>query len=365
MKSIQDLIPVFESLAPLGYAEDFDNVGLLVGNVQQQVTGILVCHDAIESVIDEAIEQKCNLVVCFHPIWFSGLKRLNGNTYVERAIMKAIQHQIAIYAIHTAFDNHPLGVNHIACQALGLEDLHILLPKKQFLKKLITYAPLAQAEQIREALLNAGAGQIGNYDRCSFRTEGVGSFRGKPGSNPVIGEAEQYTEVAEQKIEVIVEKHLASTVLKALHQAHPYEEVAYELTPIENDLQTVGLGMLGTLPQPLSEKAFLQQVKEVFVCGGIRHSLFTGKTIQKVAFLGGSGGFAIQAAQKAGADAFITADLKYHQFYEAENNLLLADIGHFESERYTKIYIAEFLKEKITNFAIVLSNVDSNPINYF
>jgi len=365
MTRIQDLLPVFETLAPLGYAEDFDNVGLLVGHVQQEVTGILVCHDAIETVVDEAIAKQCNLIVCFHPIWFSGLKRLNGTTYVERAIIKAIQHQIAIYALHTALDNHPFGVNHIACQALGLQDLRILLPKKQFLKKLITYAPIAQAEQVRQALFHAGAGQIGKYDQCSFNTEGIGSFRGKTASNPVVGERGQYTEVAEQKIEVIVEKHLTTAVLKALHRAHPYEEVAYEWISVDNDLQSVGLGMVGTLPQPLSEVVFLQKVKEVFACGGIRHTQFTGKSIQKVAYLGDSGGFAIQAAHKAGADAFITADLKYHQFYEAENNLLLADIGHFESERYTKNYIAEFLKEKITNFAIVLSNVDSNPINYF
>lgn len=361
---IKDVIPILEKLAPLAYAEDFDNVGLLVGEYHREVSGILVCHDALEEVVEEAVKNKCNLIVCFHPILFSGLKRINGSTYVERAILKAIRNDVAIYAIHTALDNHQEGVNQIFCDMLGLKQTRILLPKSNYIQKLTTYVPQVHAKALREALFEAGAGAIGNYENCSFSSAGVGSFKGNESSKPTIGEALEYTEVSETKIEMTFEKHLQSDVLRSLFVNHPYEEVAYELQTLENTLQTVGMGMVGELDQSIDERDFLQMVKEKTGTGGIRHSAFLGRPIKKVAVLGGSGSFAIKAAIKAGVDAFITSDLKYHQFYEAEGQLVLADIGHFESERYTKNYIVEFLSKKITNFAVILSTVNTNPVNY-
>lgn len=362
---LSELVAILEQLSPLHWAEDFDNVGLLTGHMAQEVTGVMVCHDALESVIDEAVTASCNVVVCFHPIWFSGLKRLNGSTYVERTIIKAIRHDVAIYALHTALDNAQPGVSSWGAQALGLTQLKVLMPKRQALSKLVTYVPVSDSEQVRQALFAAGAGHIGLYDQCSFRSEGVGSFRPTLGTNPVIGQIGQYEEVVEHRVEVLVEKAKASAVLKALRTAHPYEEVAYELIPLDNDNPALGLGVVGEFAEALSEDAFLNLVKQVFQCGGIRHSAKLGKSIRKVALLGGSGGFAISAARRAGVDAYLTADLKYHQFYEAEGQMLLADIGHFESERFTKNHIAEFLKEKIPNFAIVLSELNTNPIYYF
>lgn len=362
---LTDILPILEEMAPLSYAENFDNVGLLVGTKHQDISGILVTHDALEEVVEEAVSKKCNLIVCFHPIIFSGLKKIIGATYVERAILKAIQNNIAIYAVHTALDNHPEGVNKIFCNTLGLTNTKILIPKKDYIYKLITYAPLENANNVRNALFNAGAGAIGNYENCSFNTTGIGTYMGNAQSNPVIGNQFEFVESDEIKIEVTFEKHLEGKILKTLLQNHVYEEVAYEIYKLDNKHQNIGLGMIGELTTPLSENDFLTLVKEKMKCGGIRHSSFLNKPIKKVAVLGGNGSFAIQNAIHWGADAFLTADLKYHQFYEAENQLLLADIGHFESERFTKNYIVEYLKEKITNFAIILSEVNTNPVKYF
>jgi dinuclear metal center YbgI/SA1388 family protein len=361
---IKEIISVLEEMAPLAYAEDFDNVGLLVGDQESEATGILVCHDALENIIDEAIAKKCNLVVCFHPILFSGLKKITGKNYVERAVIKAIKNDIAIYAVHTALDNHQEGVNKIFCDALGLVNTKILIPKQHFIRKLVTYTIPENAEEVRNALFDAGAGTIGNYENCSFNSKGIGTYMGNEHSNPQVGERFEFVQGDEIKIEVTFEKHLENKILKALFKSHAYEEVAYEIYDLQNQHQNIGLGMIGELKNPMKEKEFLLFVKEKMQSDGIRHSNFIGKEIKKVAVLGGAGSFAIKNAIQAGADAYLTADLKYHQFYEAENRLLLADIGHFESERYTKNYIVEYLRKKILNFAVILSEENSNPVKY-
>lgn len=361
---IKEILSVLEEMAPLAYAEDFDNVGLLVGDVETEATGVLVCHDALESVIDEAIAKKHNLVVCFHPILFSGLKKITGKNYVERSILKAIKNDIAIYAVHTALDNHQNGVNKIFCDALGLINTNILVPKQQFIQKLITYTIPENVEKLRNALFDAGAGKIGNYEDCSFNSKGIGTYMGNENSNPEIGERFEFVEAEEIKIEITFEKYLQPKILKALSSNHVYEEVAYEIYDLQNSHQNIGLGMTGELPNEMNELDFLRFVKEKMDCGGIRHSDFTGKKIKKVAVLGGSGSYAIKNAIQAGADAYLTADLKYHNFYEAENSLLLADIGHFESERYTKNYIVDYLTKKIPNFAVDLSQINTNPVKY-
>jgi len=361
---IKEILTILEEMAPLAYAEDFDNVGLLVGNQNDEATGILVCHDALESVIDEAIAKKCNLVVCFHPILFSGLKKITGKNYVERAVLKAIKNDIAIYAVHTALDNHKNGVNKIFCNALGLKNTKVLVPKQNFIQKLVTYTIPENVEKVRNALFDAGAGKIGNYEDCSFNSQGIGTYMGNENSNPEIGERFEFVEAQEIKIEVTFEKHLQSKILKALFSNHVYEEVAYEIYDLQNSHQNIGLGMIGELENPMSEIDFLEFVKDKMLCGGIRHSQLLGKQVKKIAVLGGSGSFAIKNAIQANVDVFLTSDLKYHNFYEAENQIVLADIGHFESERYTKNYIVDFLKEKITNFAIVLSEENTNPVKY-
>jgi len=361
---IKEILSILEKMAPLAYAEDFDNVGLLVGNQENDATGILVCHDALENVIDEAIAKKCNLVVCFHPIIFSGLKKITGKNYVERSVLKAIKNDIAIYAVHTALDNHKDGVNKIFSDALGLINTKILVPKQNFIQKLVTYTVPENAEKLRKALFDVGAGTIGNYDNCSFNSDGFSTYQGNENSNPTVGNKGELTETNEIKIEVIFEKHLQSKMLKALFTNHVYEEVAYEIYDLQNTHQNIGLGMIGELEKPMSETDFLAFVKTKMQCGGIRHSALLGKPIQKIAVLGGSGSFAIKNAIQANADVFLTSDLKYHNFYEAENQLVLADIGHFESERFTKNYIVDFLKKKIPNFAVNFSEENTNPVKY-
>ncbi|MCB9425725.1 MAG: Nif3-like dinuclear metal center hexameric protein [Flavobacteriales bacterium] len=361
---IHEVFPILEELAPLAYAESFDNVGLLVGNQEDVLSGILVCHDALEEVVEEAISHKCNLIVCFHPILFAPIKKLTGKNYVERAILKAIKNDVAIYAIHTALDNHHKGVNKIFCDALGLVNTKILVPKEKFIKKLEVYTVPENEEQLRNSLFAAGAGRIGNYDNCSFNLTGIGTYQGDENSNPKIGKRGEFKKATEVKISVTFESHLEAPILKTMHANHIYEEVAYELYELLNEHQNIGLGMIGELVSPMSESAFFEHVKKTMNAQGIRHSALLNKPIKKVAVLGGSGSFAIKNAMQQEADVFLTADLKYHQFYEAENRMIVADIGHYESESYTKKYISDFLIKKLPNFAIVSSNVNTNPIKY-
>jgi len=362
---VQDAINHIEALSPLAYAEDFDNVGLLVGDKNTKLTGILVTLDTIESVVDEAIETNCNLIVSFHPIIFKGLKKLTGKTYVERVVMKALKNDIAIYAMHTALDNSMLGVNNMICEKLGLNNRKILIPQPQTIKKLITYVPRKEAETLRTALFEAGSGNIGNYSNCSFNVDGIGTYQGNEDSNPTIGKKGETHQESETQISVTFPKHAESKILQALFKTHSYEEVAYEVITLENTNQHIGMGMIGELENSMSETEFLSFLKENMKTDSIRHSKLRDKNIKKVAVLGGSGSFAIASAKAAKADIFITADLKYHDFFTAENQIVLADIGHYESEQFTKNLLVAYLTKKITNFAIVLSKTNTNPVKYF
>ncbi len=362
---IKEVTDILEELAPLDYAEDFDNVGLLVGDPHTEVSGVLVTLDTLEVVVEEAIQKKCNLIVSFHPILFSGLKKLTGATYVERTVMKALRHHIAIYATHTALDNAWDGVNAKILEVLGIDDRQVLIPKKGVLRKLTTYVPQEDAGKLKEALFNAGAGHIGKYSHCSFSVGGTGSFKAGEGTNPAKGEIGKVHYEPEAQLHLLYPADLEGHILAALQKNHPYEEVAYEIQHLENTYQRLGMGMLGSLEQPMEEKAFLAFVKKRMEASVIRHSALRGKKIKKVAVLGGSGAFAIRHAIAAGADALITSDIKYHQFFEAGEKLLLLDIGHFESEQFTKNLLLDHLTKKIPNFAISLSESITNPIKYY
>lgn len=362
---IKQVINILEELAPLDYAENFDNVGLLVGQNDTEVTGILVTLDTLENVVEEAIQKNCNLIVSFHPIIFSGLKKITGANYVERTVIKAIQHGIAIYSMHTALDNSNKGVNAKICEILGLQDTRILIPQTGTIKKLTTYIPKAHAEALRNALYAAGGGQIGNYSNCSFSLEGTGSYKANQGADPYMGTVGKIHYEQEIQIGITYQKAFESNILAALFGNHPYEEIAYEIQTLENSNQHIGMGMYGNLEKPLTEEAFFEFIKKKMHVSCIRHSAFLGRKINKVAVLGGSGSFAISAAKSVNADVFVTSDLKYHQFYEAESKILLADIGHYETEQFTKDLLVDYLTKKIPNFAISLSGSKTNPINYF
>ncbi|PWG06385.1 Nif3-like dinuclear metal center hexameric protein [Polaribacter aquimarinus] len=361
---VKDITNYLEKLAPLNYAEDFDNVGLLVGNYNSEVSGVLVTLDTLEETVDEAIAKNCNLIVSFHPIIFGGLKKLNGNSYVERVVLKAIKNDIAIYATHTALDNSKNGVSAKMCEVIGLTNTKILIPKKDIIKKLTTYVPLDKADGLRKSLFEAGAGNIGNYDNCSFNVLGEGTYRGNENSKPTIGKKGENHSEKETQISVIFETKNESSILKALQENHPYEEVAYEIVTTENVHQDIGMGMIGELSSEMDEKDFLLYLKRTMKTDCVRHSNLIHKKIKKVAVLGGSGSFAISTAKRAGADAYVSADFKYHEFFKAENSILLADIGHYESEQFTKNLLVDYLTKKFSNFAIILSEKSTNPIYY-
>lgn len=362
--TIGNVINYIETFAPLNYAEDFDNTGLLVGQKTNEVTGVLVTLDTLEAVVDEAIATNCNLIVSFHPIIFSGLKKLNGNNYVERVVIKAIQNNIAIYAMHTALDNMYNGVNGKICDILGLSNKRVLIPQKNTIKKLVTFVPLKHAEAVRNALFTTGAGSIGNYSNCSFNLEGSGSFLALENANPVIGKKGELHFEEEIQIGITYPKHIEQQVLQTLFKAHPYEEVAYEITTLENSNQHIGMGMIGQLENPMPTEDFLDYLKKKMNVSCIRHSEIVKETVQNIAVLGGSGAFAISNALRSGADVYVTADVKYHEFYKAESKMIIADIGHYESEQFTKNLLFELLIKKFHNFAIILSTTNTNPIKY-
>ncbi|WP_276165742.1 Nif3-like dinuclear metal center hexameric protein [Zobellia alginiliquefaciens] len=362
--TVKEVTDIIEDLAPLPYAESFDNVGLLVGNSATKVSGILVTLDTLENVVDEAIEHKCNLIVSFHPIIFGGLKKLTGKSYVERVVIKAIKNDIAIYSMHTALDNVPQGVNAKICEVLGIKNPQILIPQKETIKKLTTYVPVKDAETLREALFNAGAGNIGNYSNCSFSSKGTGSYKAEENANPTIGEIGKTHYEEEAQLNVTFSKIHQARVMKALFTSHPYEEVAYEVITLENTNQNIGMGMIGNLEKPVDDISFLEDIKLKMGAEGIRHSQLLDKKVQKVAVLGGSGAFAIGVAKASGADILVTADIKYHEFYKAEGKMIIADIGHYESEQFTKNLLVDYLTKKIPNFAIRLSESKTNPIKY-
>jgi len=362
--NISEVLQYLEGIAPLSLQESYDNSGLLTGNRNANLTGVLVCLDSTEAIVDEAIALGCNLIIAHHPIIFNGLKKLTGSNYIERTIIKAIKHDIALYAIHTNLDNVKDGVNAIIAARLGLINSRILSPKAGLLKKLVTFAPEANAGDVRFALFKAGAGNIGNYDHCSFSIEGTGSFKANEQANPYVGEKGVDHYEQEVRIEVIFPAYCQTKILSALLSVHPYEEVAYDLYTLDNKFNSVGAGLIGTLETPETEMDFLLKVKEVMHCGGIRYTKLRGAEVRKVAVCGGSGSFLLKDALAAGADIFVTADFKYHQFFDAENKIVIADIGHYESEQYTIDLISDLLMKKFATFAVHLSKINTNPINY-
>jgi dinuclear metal center YbgI/SA1388 family protein len=362
---LHELTTYLESIAPLAYQEDYDNSGLIVGNGNQEITQGLISLDCTEAVVDEAIRTGSQVIISHHPIVFKGLKKFNGKTYVERVVEKAIRHNIALYAIHTNLDSVMDGVNARICQVLGLKNPRILSAKNAILKKLVTYVPLSHAAAVREALFKAGAGQIGDYSECSFNAEGTGTFKAGQDTNPYVGQPGQQHHEAETRIETIYPTHLESKILMALFLNHPYEEVAYDLYALTNQHQQVGGGMIGELETSVSETEFLGSVKASLKAAVIRHTQLTGKPVKKVAVCGGSGGFLLKQAIAAGADVFVTADYKYHEFFDAEDKIVIADVGHFESEQFTQHLLYEIIQKKFSNFALRLTEINTNPIKYF
>ncbi len=365
MPQIKDVTSFLEAIAPLSYQESYDNAGLIVGNSQVEVTGVLVTLDSTEVVLDEAIAKGCNLIVAHHPIVFKGLKKLNGKNYVERTVIKAIKNDVAIYATHTNLDHVVGGVNFMIAEKLGLQNVGILSPKDNVLMKLVCFVPIDDTQKVLDALFNAGVGQIGNYDHCSFSVNGTGTFRPNENAHPYIGVSNQDEQVSENRIEVIFPTHLQSNVMNALRMAHPYEEIAHYLTLLQNQNQEVGAGAVGNLSTPIEVREFLKYLKQTMNLELIRHTTLVKDTIQKIAVCGGAGSFLLNDALRTQADVFITADYKYHEFFDADGRIIICDIGHYESEVFTKELLQRYLSKKFPNFATILSETITNPVNYY
>ena len=362
---ISHIITALEKLATPSLQEHYDNAGLLTGNAHVVCSGIICTLDVTEAVVEEAFHKGYNLIIAHHPIIFNGLKQLTNHTPVERTIIAAIKHDIAIYAIHTNLDNVLHGVNQQLGNTLGLIDQSILLPKPNTLKKLYSFVPTTHVEQVMQALFTAGAGTIGNYNECSFQTTGTGSFKAQIGAKPFVGKIGEPCKETEIKLETIFPTYLEKQIVQALLTEHPYETVAYDIISLSNPHPAIGAGLLGYLPEAITEQEWLKHIQQTLNLQCIRHTPFTGKKIKKVALCGGAGSFLIQKTVNAAADTYITADIKYHEFFEADNKLLLVDIGHWESEQFTIDLLHDFLRENFPNFAVLKSKIVTNPVQYY
>ena len=362
---LSDIIKVLEAVAHPSLQESYDNAGLITGNSNWECTGIITTLDATEEVVLEAIEKKCNLIVAHHPIIFGGLRKITGKNYVEKTIITAIKNDIAIYAIHTNLDNVLHGVNAAIADKLGLLNRKILQPKNDTLRKLFSFVPVDHAEKVRSAIFSAGAGHISNYSECSFSSAGKGTFKAGEGTKPFTGKiGERHTE-EEMKLEMIFPAWLENNIISDMIAAHPYEEVVYDIVVLENQNQQVGSGLMGELPKPISEPELLGLLKEKFGLSVIKHTVLSGKPVKKIALCGGTGSFLIGAAIAAGAGFYISSDIKYHEFFDANGRLVIADIGHYESEQFTIGLLHEVLTKKFPNFAVLKTGVKTNPVLYF
>lgn len=332
---VKEIAHALEQLAPPGLAESYDNVGLLVGLPDMEVTGVLVTLDVTEAVLAEAIAKNCNMIVAHHPVWFMPRKRLNGEDFVSRIIMAAIKQDIALYAIHTNLDNVRAGVNAEIGRRLGVTDMRILSPKRELLQELVAYGSTKEMQVAADAMFRAGAMQLKSQ-------ETGGSTR----------------------LEAIVPSYAKPAVLAALQYGFGQQSYEWHTLPtLEADTE-VGAGMVGELAEPLDKADFLAMVKAAFGCGGIRYADAPMEKVRRVAWCGGAGSFLIPAALKAGADALITADITYHKFFEQEDKMLLLDIGHYESEQFTSQLILKYLSESFATFAVRFSEVITNPVKY-
>ncbi|MDO5510560.1 MAG: Nif3-like dinuclear metal center hexameric protein [Weeksellaceae bacterium] len=363
--TLKELIAELENWAPKPHAEGFDNVGLLTGDANAEVKSVVVTLDVTPEVLEECVEKGANVLITFHPLIFSKLSRISLDDRVGKMLHFAIKNDIAIYAIHTNLDAQLDGVNAAIAQRIGLEDCEILIPKQGQLVSLRYFTPVEDHEAVRQAMFDAGYGKIGLYANCSFNLQGTGTFLPMQGADPDTGEVGKQEKVEEMQTEILLQTHQMEHAMRVLRKAHPYEEVAHHLQVLHNVNQHAGMGQIGVLPKPMGEEEFLQLLKKEFDLKVVRHSRFLGKEIRKVAVLGGSGAFALQDAIRAGADAYVTADCKYHDFFAVNNGLLLCDVGHFESEQFTKKLIFERMSEKFANFAIRISDIETNPVNYF
>lgn len=360
---VKDITNAIETYAPLYLQESWDNAGMQVGDVDAQVSGVLLCTDVREETIDEAIACGANLIISHHPLLFRGLKKIVGHTYQERVVIKAIKNNISIYCAHTNMDSTPGGVNFKMAEKIGMKNVRVLSPQHGTLRKLVVFVPTAQATLVENAMCDAGAGKLGNYDHCSYRLQGEGGYRALDGANPFAGKVGEFHNEPETRVEVLVHKALCGKVINAMLKAHPYEEPAFDIIPLENNDNYAGLGVIGDIDNE-DARQFLLRVKKAFEVESIRYSGNLDKQVSRIAMCGGAGVEFAAQAMAMGAQVFITADMKYHDFQGNEDHIILADIGHYESEHYTKEIFYDIIQKKNPTFAVVFAKSEKNQVNY-
>jgi dinuclear metal center YbgI/SA1388 family protein len=360
---IKEIIDALETFAPLPLQDSYDNAGLQVGLTETEATGALLCLDVTEAIIKEAVALGYNLVISHHPLIFKGYKSISGKDYIERCIIEAIKNDIVIYSMHTNLDNAMNGVSFKIAEKIGLQNVKVLEPISDKLLKLVTFVPTEQATEVRRTLFEAGCGNIGNYDSCSYNLKGEGTFRANEGAKPFCGEVGQEHTEEEVRIETILPDFIKNSVTKALIKAHPYEEPAFDFYPVKNVWNQMGAGVIGELDEPMSELEFLKEIKKTFEVGCLKHNRLTGRLIQKVAICGGAGSFLIPKAVGK-ADVFITGEVKYHDYFNYNDSILVAEIGHYESEQYTKEIFYSIIKEAFPSLEVTISKINTNPIKY-
>lgn len=362
---LKELTSFLDSAVPLSFQEGYDNSGLQVGLPDREISSALICLDVTDEVLNEAGYTGCDVIISHHPLIFTGIKQLTGRNATERLLLKAVKQDVAVYSAHTNLDVVENGVSSRMADKLGLVNRMVLAPLKNRLLKLVTFVPEAYIDKVREALFNAGAGVIGGYDRCSFVSPGTGSFRAGENTNPFTGEIGKDHFEKEIRLETILFSHIKGKVVRALADSHPYEEPAFDLYPLENENIAAGLGCVGELKEAVEGKVFLSMLRETFGARSIRHSALPAGKIRKVALCGGAGGSLTGDAISSGADAFVTGDIRYHTFFEADGRIMLADIGHYESEKFSAEILYSLITKKFPTFALRFSEVNTNPINYF
>ena len=364
--TVGDLCGWLEQRAPLRFQEDYDNSGLLVGQRSWTVTGVLCCLDADEAVVHEAVARGCNVVLSHHPIVFKGLKRLTGATAVERTVALALKHNVALYAGHTNWDSIQGGVSFSLAQRLGLVAPRIMMPRGGELLNLVVYVPAEHASPVAEAAFGAGAGRIGAYDECHFSGSGTGTFRPLDGAQPFVGQIGVREVADEHRLEFVLPKHRKSAVQQAVWAAHPYEEVAHSWISLDNSWSEVGYGAVGNLPEPIRLGDFLAVCAAQLGAESVRYSTSSlDRIVQRIAVCGGSGAEFAGAAAAAGADAYVTGDLKYHGFQDPPGGLVLVDVGHGESERPFIDDWAELIRSEFVTFAVLISETDNRPVRTY
>jgi dinuclear metal center YbgI/SA1388 family protein len=363
---VRSIIGILERWAPRDVAMQDDNPGLQCGSVADPVRGILVSLDADLPVIQEAVRKRRTMIVTHHPFLFRPLRSIDTGSERGKIIELLLRHRISLYAAHTNLDFSAGGTSHALAEALGVTHPVFLRRSHRLQKKIVTFVPPEHVDRIAQAMAAAGAGILGDYDECSFRVEGIGTFRGNEKSSPTVGKRGRRERVRETRLEMVVAGRQLEQVIGALQKEHPYEEVAYDVFPCENVSTTHGAGVVGSLRRPVALGTFLLRAKRTLGVKALRYTGNPARRVRTIAVCGGSGAELLDDALAAHADVFLTADVKYHDYQRARGKIALVDAGHFETELPVVPVVAQRLRTELraagSQIPVGVARSSRNPV---